>query len=172
MLIDCHDLDGWFSAFLMLWPFNTVPCVVVTLNHKIIFTATSQLWLHYCYESEYENLCFLLVLCHFWEKFIWSPKGVGTHRLRTTDLDNSSLRFFWAEQWWHTSLIPVLRRQTGGSLGLKPTWSKQKVPGQPGLHRETLSLKNKPTSKKRLSFMAGEMAQQLRAVAAFSEGPG
>ena len=55
---------------------------------------------------------------------------------------------------------------------MKPTWSKQQVPGQPGLHRETLSQKNKPTSKKRLSFMAGEMAQQLRAVAAFAEGPG
>ena len=77
-----------------------------------------------------------------------------------------------ARQWWHTSLIPVLRRQTGGSLSLKPTCSKQQVLGQPGLHGESLSLKNKPTSKKRLSFMAGEMAQQLRAVAAFAEGPG
>ena len=131
----------------MLWPFNTVPCVVVTLNHKIIFTAT--------YNRNYTivmnlnmNTC---VFCWSYatsgKSSFDSPKGVGTHRLRTTDLDNSSVRFFWAEQWWHTSLIPVLRRQTGGSLGLKPTWSKQQVPGQPGLHRETLSLKNKPTSK-------------------------
>ena len=37
---------------------------------------------------------------------------------------------------------------------------------------EVFFLKNKPTSKKRVSFMAGEMAQQLRAVAAFAEGPG
>ena len=53
------------------------------------------------------------------------------------------------------------------------TWSKQQVPGQPVLHRETLSLKKQTNKqKKRLSFMAGEMAQQLRAVAAFAEGPG
>ena len=83
-----------------------------------------------------------------------SPKGVGTHRLRTTDLDNSSLRFFWAEQWWHTSLIPVLRRQTGGSLSLTPTWSKQQVPGQPVLHRETLSLK-KQTNKQKRTLLYG-----------------
>ena len=32
----------WFSTFLMLEPFNTVPHVVVTLppSHKIIFVAT------------------------------------------------------------------------------------------------------------------------------------
>ena len=59
----------------------------------------------------------------------------------------------WVGKGWHgllsliTSLIPVLRRQTCRSLTLKPTWSKQQVPRQPGIHRETLS-KNKPTSKK------------------------
>ena len=31
----------WFTAFLMLWPFNSVPHVVVTPNHKIIFVTTS-----------------------------------------------------------------------------------------------------------------------------------
>jgi hypothetical protein len=30
-----------FSTFLMLWPFNTVSHVVVTLSHKIIFVVTS-----------------------------------------------------------------------------------------------------------------------------------
>ena len=30
-------LDQWFSIFLMLRPFNTVPHVMVTLNHKIYF---------------------------------------------------------------------------------------------------------------------------------------
>ena len=30
----------WFSTFLMLGSFNTVPHVVMTLNHKIVFVAT------------------------------------------------------------------------------------------------------------------------------------
>ncbi len=34
-------VDQWFSTFLMPRPFNTVPHVVVTPNHKIIFVATS-----------------------------------------------------------------------------------------------------------------------------------
>jgi hypothetical protein len=33
--------EQWFSAFLTLRPFKTVPRLVVTLNHKIIFVATS-----------------------------------------------------------------------------------------------------------------------------------
>jgi hypothetical protein len=36
-------LDQWFSPFLMLQPFDTVPHVVATPNHKSIFVATSQL---------------------------------------------------------------------------------------------------------------------------------
>jgi hypothetical protein len=35
-----HPLGQWFSAFPMLRPFNTVPHVVVTPNHKMIFTST------------------------------------------------------------------------------------------------------------------------------------
>ena len=34
-------LKQWFSAFPMLRPFNTVPHVVVTPNHKIIFIVIS-----------------------------------------------------------------------------------------------------------------------------------
>jgi hypothetical protein len=34
-------LEQWFSTFLMLLPFNTVPHVVLIPNHKIIFIATS-----------------------------------------------------------------------------------------------------------------------------------
>jgi hypothetical protein len=33
------SLEHWFSTFLMLWPFNTVPHVVVAPNHKIILVA-------------------------------------------------------------------------------------------------------------------------------------
>lgn len=34
-----NGLDQWVSTFLMLTPFNTLPHVVVTPNHKIIFIA-------------------------------------------------------------------------------------------------------------------------------------
>jgi hypothetical protein len=33
--------------------------------------------------------------------------------------------------------------EAGGFLSLRPAWSKEQVPGQPGLHRETLSRKTK-----------------------------
>ena len=36
-------LDQWFSTFLSLQPFNTVPQAMMTFNHKIIFVAISQL---------------------------------------------------------------------------------------------------------------------------------
>jgi hypothetical protein len=32
--------------------------------------------------------------------------------------------------------------ETGGFLSSRPAWSTELVPGQPGLHRETLSRKN------------------------------
>jgi hypothetical protein len=36
--------------------------------------------------------------------------------------------------------------KAGGSLSSRPAWSTERVPGQPGLHRETLTHKNqKPT---------------------------
>lgn len=36
-----HSLEQWFSTFLVLRPFTTVPSVLVTPNHKIIFSGTS-----------------------------------------------------------------------------------------------------------------------------------
>jgi hypothetical protein len=38
--------------------------------------------------------------------------------------------------------------EAGGFLSLRPAWSTEWVPGQPGLHRETLSRKNKQNNKK------------------------
>lgn len=35
------ELEQWFSTFLVLQPLNTVPHVVVTHNHKIVFVATA-----------------------------------------------------------------------------------------------------------------------------------
>jgi hypothetical protein len=38
--------------------------------------------------------------------------------------------------------------EAGGFLSSRPAWSTERVPGQPGLHRETLSRKtNKQTNK-------------------------
>jgi hypothetical protein len=34
--------------------------------------------------------------------------------------------------------------EAGRSLSLKPTWSTELIPGQPGLHRETMALKKQP----------------------------
>jgi hypothetical protein len=52
-----------------------------------------------------------------------------------------------AGQWWHMPLNPALGRQ---ALSSRPALSTEWVPGQPGLHRETLSPKqtNKQTNKK------------------------
>jgi hypothetical protein len=33
----------------------------------------------------------------------------------------------------------IMEAKGGGSLSLRSTWSTEGVPGQPGLHRETLS---------------------------------
>ena len=37
--------------------------------------------------------------------------------------------------------------EAGGFLSLSPAWTTEWVPGQPGLHRETLSRKTKQTNK-------------------------
>jgi hypothetical protein len=38
--------------------------------------------------------------------------------------------------------------EAGGFLSSRPAWSTEWVPGQPGLHRETLSQKTKKNKKK------------------------
>ena len=39
----------------------------------------------------------------------------------------------------HTFSPSTWETETGESLSLRPAWSAERVPGQPGLHRETLS---------------------------------
>jgi hypothetical protein len=52
--------------------------------------------------------------------------------------------------WWLTPLIPALESRAGW-----PAWSKELAPGQPGLHRETLSAKPKTVNKsKQESFVS------------------
>jgi hypothetical protein len=41
----------------------------------------------------------------------------------------------------------IWEAEVGGFLSSSPAWSTELVPGQPGLHRETLSRKNKQTNK-------------------------
>jgi hypothetical protein len=43
----------------------------------------------------------------------------------------------------HTFNPSILEAEEGGFLSLRPAWSTEQVLGQPGLHRETLSQKNK-----------------------------
>jgi hypothetical protein len=48
----------------------------------------------------------------------------------------------------HTFNPSTLEAEAGRFLSSKPAWSTEWVPGQPGLHRETLSRKNKKEKKK------------------------
>jgi hypothetical protein len=43
----------------------------------------------------------------------------------------------------HTFKPSTLEAEAGGSLSPRPAWSTEWVPGQPGLHKETLSQKTK-----------------------------
>jgi hypothetical protein len=43
----------------------------------------------------------------------------------------------------HTFNPSTSETEAGGFLSSRPAWSTKCVPGQPGLHRETLSQKNK-----------------------------
>jgi hypothetical protein len=53
----------------------------------------------------------------------------------------SVLKSSLCRAWWYTPLIPALGSQ-------KQAWSTEWVPGQPGLHRETLSPKKKKKKKR------------------------
>jgi len=84
-LISDIKLEPWFSNFLMLWPFNTVPYVVVNPTIKL-----SLLLLHNCNFSTVMNhnlnICLQVVLgspckwvmTHRWE--VW-PRGLDVYML-------------------------------------------------------------------------------------------
>ena len=65
----------------------------------------------------------------------------------------------------HTFNPSTWEAETGRSLSSRPSWSTNQVPGQPGLHRETLS----PKTQTKDSLGSAEMTQQLRALAALAE---
>jgi hypothetical protein len=45
---------------------------------------------------------------------------------------------------------PSQEAEAGGFLSSRPAWSTKWVPGQPGLHRETLSREKKKKKKKKI----------------------
>jgi hypothetical protein len=48
----------------------------------------------------------------------------------------------------HVFNLSTWEAEAGGFLSSRPAWSTKWVPGQPGLHRETLSQKTKKEKKK------------------------
>jgi hypothetical protein len=51
--------------------------------------------------------------------------------------------------------------EAGGFLSSRPAWSTNRVPGQPGLHRETLSRKTKK-KKKSTDFISRDYYINIR----------
>jgi hypothetical protein len=51
----------------------------------------------------------------------------------------------------HTFNPSTWEAEAGGFLSLRPAWSTKWVPGQPELHRETMSRKTKQNKKKKNS---------------------
>ena len=49
---------------------------------------------------------------------------------------------------WKIPSLKTREAEAGGFLSSKPAWSTEWVPGQPGLHRETLSRKTNKQTKK------------------------
>jgi hypothetical protein len=69
----------------------------------------------------------------------------------------------------HAFIPSTWAAEPGGFLTSGPAWSTEWVPGQPGLHRETLSQKKK---KRRGGGSCRETAQWSRALADLAEDPG
>lgn len=42
-------------------------------------------------------------------------------------------------QWWHILLTPVLRRPKQVNMSSRTVWYRERIPGQLGIHRQTLS---------------------------------
>ena len=59
------------------------------------------------------------------------------------DIYGNVYEFIYSHKWWRTPLTSALEAEAGGSLSSRPAWSIELVPGQPGLHRETLSQERK-----------------------------
>lgn len=87
-IVPSQPLRQRFATFLMLRPFNPVPCVVVTPNDKIIFLLLHNSHFATGNESKCKFLHFPVVLGDLRERVIHPPAGVATHRLRITGLSS------------------------------------------------------------------------------------
>lgn len=76
----------WVSTFLTLWPFSPDTCVAVIPTIKLCL-----LLLHNCTFTTIMtctvNICVFKWLSVTLQKNHWNPKGVVTHKLRTTDIE-------------------------------------------------------------------------------------
>lgn len=90
LLILLLHLKQWFSTFPVLWPFNTDSHVVVTPNHKMILLLLRRATVMNC------NVItvFFNGLSPLSKDDSTTPpstsRKVGTHRMRTTDLEEYS----------------------------------------------------------------------------------
>jgi hypothetical protein len=55
----------------------------------------------------------------------------------------------WPGVMVHAFNLSTWEVEAGGFLSSRPAWSTERVPGQPGLHRETLSRKTKTNKQKK-----------------------
>ena len=96
------------------WPFSLTAFNILCLEHLVFYYVTG-------------GISFLV-------QSIWSSVGfLCVHR-----------NLFLARLWWQMPLIPALVDfwvEAGGFLSLRPAWSREWVPRQPGIYRETLSWK-------------------------------
>jgi hypothetical protein len=80
-----------------------------------------------------------------------TSRGTSTQMLEPTGQEqgtqilDKAVPIVWL--WWHTLLVPVPRcRIKQISVSSRPAWSTEWIPGQLGLHRETLSQERKRSS--------------------------
>ena len=78
-------LMQWFSMFLILRPFNSIPHVVITPNHKIV-SLLLHIYKCYCHKSQCKYL-----KCNISDP---TPKGITTYRVRITVLV-PSIKLIW-----------------------------------------------------------------------------
>jgi hypothetical protein len=77
----------------------------------------------------------------------WTASAIS-HRAPLHSWILFALRMWDLKPVAHSFSPSTREAEAGGFLSLRPTWSTKWVPGQPGLHRETLSRKKK--KKKRM----------------------
>jgi hypothetical protein len=78
-------------------------------------------------------------------RFIWGTGSVQVEKERGQRSTGGEKREERGEASWvlvaHAFNPSTWEAEAGGFLSLRPAWSTELVPGQPGLHRETLSRK-------------------------------